>query len=379
MILRNANVFVDGHFQKVDIQVENGRFSDIKDSNPASQDIEELTDVMDLRGKFILPGCIDIHSHGCMGYDFIQANTEEIEKMCEFYASKGITSILATTMTIDMDTHLQAMKNIKSAMEGELKGSRIIGINMEGPFLGVDKRGAHDPKYLMPVDHSVFDALYEASGNNIRIIDIDPTLPGAFEFIEKYHDTVTISLAHTSSNYETAMKAFDAGASHVTHLFNAMNGLHHREPGIVGAFTDHKAHAELICDGIHVHPSVVRLIYKANSDKLILISDSMCAAGLEDGIYELGGQKVNVKDMRATLDDGTIAGSTVNVYEAMKRAIGFGVPIEQAILSTTLIPAKAIKADQEIGSIEIGKKADFIITDSSYQIEQIFIDGRKYN
>lgn len=376
MILKNANVFVDGHFQRVDIEVENGRFSDIKDGSSTTNN--ELSDVLDLHGKFILPGCIDIHSHGCMGYDFINAKVEEIEKMCEFYAGKGITSILATTMTIDMETHLQAMKNIKSAMEGDLKGSRIVGINMEGPFLGIDKRGAHDPKYLMPIDSSVFEELYQASGNNIKIIDIDPTLPGALEFIEKYHETVTISLAHTSSNYETAMKAFDAGASHVTHLFNAMNSLHHREPGIVGAFSDHEAHAELICDGIHVHPSVVRLIYKANSDKLILISDSMCAAGLEDGIYELGGQKVNVKDMRATLDDGTIAGSTVNVYEAMKRAIGFGVPIEQAILSTTLIPAKAIKADKEIGSIDIGKKADFIITDRAYNIEQIFIDGKKY-
>lgn len=378
MILKNANIFVDGNFQKVDIQVENGKFTNILDSTSNPHDYDKITDeVVDLEGKFIIPGCIDIHSHGCMGYDFINASVDEIEKMCEFYASKGITSILATTMTIDMDTHRQAMSNIKSAMESDLKGSRIVGINMEGPFLGVDKRGAHDPKYLMPIDTSVFEELYQASGNNIRIIDIDPTLPGALEFIEKYHDSVTISLAHTSSNYETAMKAFDAGASHVTHLFNAMNGLHHREPGIVGAFSDHDAHAELICDGIHVHPSVVRLIYKANSEKLILISDSMCAAGLADGVYELGGQKVNVKDMKATLDDGTIAGSTVNVYEAMKRAIKFGVPKEQAILSTTLIPAKAIKADNEIGSISVGKKADFIITDEEFNIEHVYIDGRE--
>jgi len=312
-----------------------------------------------------------------MGYDFISANVDEIEKMCEFYASNGITSIVATTMTIAMDTHRQAMRNIKTAMESNLKGCRIVGINMEGPFLGVDKRGAHDPNYLMPVDNAVFDELNELSGNNIKIIDIDPTLPGAMEFIENYHESVTISLAHTSSTYETAMKAFDLGASHVTHLFNAMNGLHHREPGIVGAFSDHEAHAELICDGIHVHPSVVRLIYKANSNKLILISDSMCAAGLADGIYELGGQKVTVKDMKATLDDGTIAGSTVNVYEAMRRAIRFGVPREQAILSATLIPAKSLKVDNEIGSISVGKKADFVITDEEYNIEHVYIDGKE--
>lgn len=376
MIFKNAAVFTNGSFCPVDVQVEDGKILKLFDRSHTYDGKD--TDIIDCEGKLLLPGCIDVHSHGCKGYDFITASVSEIEEMCEFYASNGITSILATTMTIDMDTHRQAMRNIKTAMESDLKGSRIAGINMEGPFLGADKRGAHDPNYLMPIDTEVFDELYALSGNQIKIIDIDPTLSGAMEFIEKYHDTLTISLAHTSSNYETAMKAFDNGATHVTHLFNAMNGLHHREPGIVGAFSDHCANAELICDGIHVHPSVVRLIYKAKADNLILISDSMCAAGLEDGEYELGGQKVYVKDMKATLLDGTIAGSTVNVYEAMKRAIRFGVPVEQAILSATLIPAKSIKMEHEIGSIEVGKKADFVITDKEYGIEQVYIGGKKY-
>ncbi len=154
-----------------------------------------------------------------------------------------------------------------------------------------------------------------------------------------------------------------------------MNGLHHREPGIVGAVSDNDVHAEIICDGIHIHPSVIRLMFKAESDKLILISDSMCAAGLEDGIYELGGQKVIVKDYKATLEDGTIAGSTVNVYEALKRAIHFGVPKEKAILSATMIPAKSIKAEDQIGSIAVGKKADFVILDQDYNIEKVYRDG----
>lgn len=376
MVLKNATVFVDGAFQNVDLKIEGGIFTDIQ-NRTEEKSFETADEVIDYEGKLILPGCIDIHSHGCIGYDFIHASVDEIEKMCEFYASNGITSILATTMTIDTETHKQAMTNIKTSMESGTKGSKILGINMEGPFLGVDKRGAHDPNYLTPIDTAVFDELYEASGKNIRIVDIDPTLPGALEFIEKYHDDITISLAHTSTNYDTAMKAFDSGASHVTHLFNAMNGLHHREPGLIGAFSDSHAHAELICDGIHVHPSVIRLIYKANSERLILISDSMCAAGLADGVYELGGQKVNVKDMRATLVDGTIAGSTVNVFEAMRRAIKFNVPVEQAILSATLLPAKAVKKDGEIGSISIGKKADFVVTDLDYNIETVYIDGKK--
>ena len=374
MIFKNAKVFVNGEFQKVDFEVKDGIFSQIS-SNLYSNNDHHCVDCKD---KLIIPGLIDIHSHGCIGYDFINANVDEIEKMCEFYASNGITSILATTMTIDPEIHKQAMRNIKHAIDTKVNGSRIVGINMEGPFLGVDKRGAHDPMYLMGIDYAFFDELNQLSGNNIRIVDIDPKLPNSMEFIERYSSNITVSLAHTSCNYETANNAFDAGASHVTHLFNAMNGLHHREPGIVGAVCDHNVHAEIICDGIHVHPSVIRLMFKAEADKMILISDSMCAAGLEDGVYELGGQKVLVKDYKATLEDGTIAGSTVNVYEAMKRAIGFGVPEEKAILSATLIPARSIKADKEIGSIDVGKRADFVILDLNYNIENVYIDGKVF-
>ncbi|WP_313133704.1 N-acetylglucosamine-6-phosphate deacetylase [Anaerocolumna sp.] len=367
----NAEVFVDGKFQKVDFEVNEDRFTLIKDNLSSDND----NDCIDCEGKLILPGFIDIHSHGCVGYDFINANVNEIEKMCEFYAGNGITSILATTMTIDPEIHKQAMRNIKQAIDSKVKGSRIVGINMEGPFLGLDKRGAHDPKFLMDIDDDFFDELNQLSGNNIRIVDIDPKLSHSKEFIEKYSDSLTVSLAHTSCNYDTANKAIEAGASHVTHLFNAMNGLHHREPGIVGAVSDNEVHAEIICDGIHIHPSVIRLMFKADADKLILISDSMCAAGLEDGIYELGGQKVVVKDYKATLEDGTIAGSTVNVYEALKRAIRFGVPKEKAILSATMIPAQSIKAEDQIGSIAVGKKADFIILDPDYNIEKVYLDG----
>lgn len=367
----NAEVFVDGKFQRVDFEVKDDKFTIIE--NNLSSDNKD--DCIDCEGKLILPGFVDIHSHGCIGYDFINASVDEIEKMCEFYASNGITSILATTMTINPEIHKQAMRNIKQAIDSNVKGSRIIGINMEGPFLGVDKRGAHDPNYLMDINNDFFDELNQLSGNNIRIVDIDPKLPHSKEFIEKYSDSVTVSLAHTSCNYDTANEAIEAGASHVTHLFNAMNGLHHREPGIVGAVSDNDVHAEIICDGIHIHPSVIRLMFKAEADKLILISDSMCAAGLKDGIYELGGQKVIVKDYKATLEDGTIAGSTVNVYEAMKRAIRFGVPREKAILSATLIPAQSIKVENEIGSIEVGKIADFVILDQDYNIEKVYCSG----
>ncbi|QHQ61751.1 N-acetylglucosamine-6-phosphate deacetylase [Anaerocolumna sedimenticola] len=371
MLYKNAEVFIEGRFQKADIEVTDGRFQAVY---PALT-TDKTENSIDCTGKYMIPGFIELHSHGCIGYDFTTTDTEGIEKMCEFYGKNGVTSILATTMTIDYEIYKKAMLHIKETMNTQKKGSRIIGINMEGPFLGADKKGAHDERYLMPIDEEKYLELNELSGDNVRIIDLDPKLSGSMDFIRKYSKSKVISLAHTSCDYDLAAQAIEAGATHITHLFNAMNGLHHRQPGLVGAVSDFDVHAEMICDGIHIHPAVIRLMYKACSDKIILISDSMSAAGLEDGIYELGGQKVYVKNGKATLEDGTIAGSTTTVYKAFKNVIQYGIPVEQAILSATLIPATAIHAEKEIGSISAGKRADFIIMDQNYNIEKVYKDG----
>lgn len=368
MLLKNASVFIDGKFQAADITVSNGLFQDTAANT-------EEHETLDLTDKLIIPGFIELHSHGCIGYDFTTSAPEELEKMCEFYSENGITSILATTMTIGYDTYKKAMENIKTVCEKGTKGSRIIGINMEGPFLGASKKGAHDTRYLLSINEQKYEELNDISGDRVRIIDLDPDLPGALPFIEKYSKKKIISLAHTSCDYDTAVKAIEAGATHVTHLFNAMNGLHHRAPGIIGAVSDCPVNAEIICDGIHIHPSVMRLVFKAFPEKLILISDSMSAAGLEDGPYELGGQKVIVKDGKAALEDGTIAGSTTTIYKAFKKCIEIGIPVEQAVLSATLYPARAIHADNEIGSIEKGKRADFIVMDKNYNIEKVYSGG----
>ena len=371
MLFQNAFVFMNDSFQRADLKTLEGNFSEIT-SQKSSTATEPAIDCTD---KLIIPGFIELHSHGCIGYDFTTSSPEELKKMCTFYAANGITSLLATTMTIGYDTYKRAMQNIKKVCEEGTGGSRIIGINMEGPFLGASKKGAHDTRYLLSVNEEKYEELNALSGDRIKIIDLDPDLPGAIPFIEKYSKNKVISLAHTSCDYDTAVKAIKAGASHVTHLFNAMNGLHHRAPGIIGAVSDYDVNAEIICDGIHIHPSVIRLMFKAVPEKLILISDSMSAAGLEDGIYELGGQKVTVESGKATLDDGTIAGSTTTIYKAFLKALEIGIPLEQAILSATLYPAKAIGADKVTGSIEIGKKADFIIMDKNYQIDRVYSNG----
>lgn len=387
MILKNAEVFIGNTFTKADIHIYKDRFGTIeykvpKDKPGKFSSIQSINQhetekdiTIDCSGKKIIPGFIELHSHGCIGYDFTTASVSDMEKMCEFYAANGITSILATTMTIDYATYKKAMVQIKNRIESQKEGSRIIGINMEGPFLGTDKKGAHDSRYLMPIDEKIFKELNDLSGDNIKIINLDPNLPGSIEFIKNHSKNKIISLAHTSCGYNTAVKAIKAGASHITHLFNAMNDLHHREPGIVGALSDFDVYADLICDGIHVHPAVIRLIYKVAPGRLNLISDSMSATGLNDGVYELGGQKVYVNNQKVTLKDGTIAGSTTTLYKEFKNIINYGIPVEQVVLSATLIPAKAIKADHEIGSIETGKKADFIIMDQDYNIEKVYRDG----
>lgn len=380
MLFQGAKVFIGSKFIMADFMVEDGIFSEISLNgnypNPHLNSIESAN-TLDYSNKIIIPGFIELHSHGCIGYDFTTSDIPSIRKMCEFYAKNGVTSLLATTMTIDYDLYKTAMKTINTAMGTNANGSRIIGINMEGPFLGADKKGAHDTKYLLPLDPEKYEELNLLSGDNIRIIDIDPNLSDSLAFIKRHSKNKVISLAHTSCTYETAMKAIKAGATHITHLFNAMNGLHHREPGIIGALSDSEVYAEMICDGIHIHPSVIRLMYKAVPEKLLLISDSMSAAGLEDGSYELGGQKVNVEKGKATLADGTIAGSTTTVYEAFKNIISYGVPAEDAVLSATLLPAKAIHEEQQIGSITVGKRADFIVMDKDYNILEVFIDGEK--
>lgn len=380
MKLTNAKVFIDGKFTKTDLTIENGIICDIGTADTAVDNSED--EIIDCTGKMIWPGLFDIHTHGCLGYDFSKSSPSEMSEMCSFYAKHGVTSILATTMTNEFEQYERAMRYIgdvtdRQARHKDCGESTIRGINMEGPFFGPKKKGAHDEQYLRHVSQELFDSYQELSGNAIRLVDIDPSLPDALTFIRDNSKNVTVSIAHTACNYETAKAAAAAGATHVTHLFNAMEPLLHREPGVVGAAFDNGLNAEIICDGIHIHPAIIRFMFAAMPDRMILISDSINPTGLPDGNYIAGGMPIRVTDGRAFLENGTLAGSTITLFDAVTLAVSFGIPLERALLSATLIPAKAVGLDRELGSISDGMPADFLIVNNDLELEKVFIGGEK--
>ena len=361
MIFKNARVFLDNRFEICDVAVENRTITAI--GTLAGEG-------MDCAGLTLLPGLVDIHSHGCAGFDFDHADEEQLKAMCSCYLRHGVTTVLATLMTNPRDLLLQAAAKCGAA------SAPIRGIYLEGPFFGPAKKGAHDAQYLTPIDPAFFNALDQAAGGNIRIVAVDPCLEGAEDFIGSISKTKRVTLAHTPATYDDAQKGFAAGASQVTHLFNAMTGLAHREPGLVGAALAGDCLAEVICDGIHIHPAVLKTAFRALDGRGMVISDSMAACGLEDGRYSLGGQEVTVRGPRATLADGTLAGSVTFAWDGMVNLIRAGVPEAQAVAAATAVPAKSAGLEDSCGRIAVGRQADLVLCDSHWNIRQVFFNGQ---
>lgn len=360
MILKNAAVFLENRFEICDIAIKNGKIAAIG---------ENLGEGTDCTGLKILPGLVDVHSHGCAGFDFDHADEDQLKTMSHCYLRHGVTAVLATLMTNPRELLLQAAQRCGSA------AAPIRGIYLEGPFFGPAKKGAHDAQYLSPIDGAFFSALDKASGGAIRIVAVDPCLEGAGDFIREVSKAKRVTLAHTPATYEDAQRGFAAGATQVTHLFNAMTGLAHREPGLVGAALAGDCFAEVICDGIHIHPAVLKTAFKALDGRGLVISDSMAACGLADGQYSLGGQAVTVKGPRATLADGTLAGAVTFAWEGMVNLIGAGVPQEQAIAAATSVPAKSAGLEDTCGMIAVGRSADLVLCDGDWNIRQVYLAG----
>ena len=380
MRFTNACIFTEEGFVRGSFTVENGRFSAVSLSADQADTQDAGTEDIDLDGCKVIPGLVDIHIHGNSGSDFSDGDTAGLIRISQYLGRNGVTSFAPTSMSLPYEALEQAFS---SAAELNKKrphgGSRVIGIHMEGPFLSYNKRGSHNPEYLKDPDIQAFKDLNDRCGGLIRLVDIAPELEGAVEFTEKERQLCTVSVAHTGADYGKASAVFDSGAIHVTHLFNAMTALHHREPGVIGAASEREdVCAELICDGVHIHPSAVRAAYKLFPDRICLVSDSIRCCGMPEGEYELGGQIVVLKDNTAMLKgSNTIAGGALNLFGCMKNAIRFGIPEDTAIRSATIIPARQIGAGKIIGSIEQGKYADFVIADNDYNIISVYISGEK--
>ncbi len=375
MILKNAKIF-DENFELIDadIKIEGEHIKQI--GKNLSGDSGEI---FDLSSYTILPGFIDQHTHGCAGFDTCDATKEAINTISEHMIKNGVTSYCPTSMTLPEEKLSQIFSCIKECVDAGLPGAYIQGINMEGPFINVEKKGAQKADYVQKADYDMLMRLNEKSGNLIKFVDIAPEcLDKDSDFIEKVSKEMCVSIAHTNANYEQAMNAFDLGASQVTHLYNAMPGLTHRAPGVVGAVFDSKhAKAELICDGLHIHPAALRIAFGIlGEDRTIIISDSMSAASCPNGEYELGGQKVFVKDGLATLADGTIAGSTTNLLDELRNVVSFGVPMKQAVKSLTINPAKQLNVDSVTGSIKEGKFADIVVLNKNLELMMVLVKGK---
>lgn len=378
MIIRNALVYgEDKTFSRLDIRIEEDVFTEICPSLAPS----ENESVLDADGLYAIPGLIDIHFHGCMGHDFCDGTVEAIDAITRYEASCGVTSVCPATMTVSPESLAQVMDAARTYNESPVRPGQasLVGINMEGPFISEAKKGAQAAEHIRLCDEALFCSLQERSGGLIKLVDIAPENEGAMEFIDALHDKVTISLAHTTADYQTAKEAYDRGARHATHLYNAMPPFTHRAPGVIGAaFDSPHCRAELICDGVHIHPSVVRATFRLfGDDRMILISDSMRAAGMEDGQYTLGGQDVAVKGKYATLvSDGALAGSVTNLMDCMRTAVKeMQIPLESAIACATMNPAKAIGIYDRYGSISTGKIANLVLLDQDLNLRQVIIHG----
>lgn len=335
-------------------------------------------EIVDAKGKYIIPGLTDIHFHGCMGYDCCDGTTEAFAAMAEYEARNGVTTITPATMTMPEETLLQ-IAHAAAAYENK-KGAVLAGLYMEGPFISDAKKGAQNGAYIRKADVAMVERLQEASGNMFRTVVVAPETEGAMDFIREMTGKVNLSIAHTTADYETAKEAMECGVNQLTHLYNAMMPYTHRAPGPVGAGADSDTcRAELICDGIHIHPAVVRTTFKMfGDDRIILISDTMCAAGMPDGEYALGGQKVIVKGNLAVLEDGTLAGSATNLMDCMKNAVkNMGIPLESAVKCAAVNPAKAIGIYDKYGSLEAGKTANIVILDEDLTIDKVYCRGEE--
>ncbi len=369
MLIKGIKYYGDDfRFHYGNIEIADGRFARVTERGAPPEGCDCM-----------LPGLIDIHVHGSSGADFSDGDYDGLVTMARFLAREGTTGFSATSITLPEQTIAKAYKAAARLRGSEPAGcARILGITMEGPFFNEKKKGAQSGEYLRLPDVSLFERLQKAADGMIHLICVAPELEGAVEFIQAVSRTgVTVAAAHTEADYEEAVSGFDSGITHLTHLFNAMPPFLHREPGIIGAAAERsEVTAELICDGVHVHPSAVRAAFKLfGAGRICLVSDAVAACGTSGGCM-LGGQRVTVSEGRAALSDGTIAGSVLTLFDCLKKAVAFGIAPEDAVRCAAANPARVLGID-DTGIIAEGKRADFLICGDDFKLKDVYISGKR--
>ncbi len=375
----NGKVFLDGSFQEKTIGVEGGCIHILQ----KDADLEGGAKVYDAEGKKVVPGFLDIHTHGAVGVDVNAATAEELGKIGHFMATQGTTSWLCSVLTDTKEQTLWCIDEFKKHKKLENDGADLLGIHLEGPFLAKEFKGAMPEHLLRDADVELLKEYQEAAEGNIRYLTVSPEIEGIVDAIPAVRDLgIVVAIGHSGADYDTSMKAIENGAASCTHIFNAMKLLHQHFPAIMGAAMESDIYCEAICDGRHLHPGVVRLLIKTKGlDRVVAITDSIMAAGLPDGNYKLGVNDVVVVDGDAKLaSNGVRAGSTLTTGQALKNIMKFtGRPIEEVLQLLTVNPAKLIGVFDKKGSIADGKDADLVILDEENNVKDTFVRGKQVN
>ena len=372
----NGKIITESEVLENKIVLYSDKIHEIREKNTAEKFLNECEEVTDAKGNYVSPGFIDMHIHGAGGYDVMDGTEESLAAISSIVAQNGVIGFLPTTMTMSREKIYTALDNIKHVMGKEAKGARILGAHMEGPFINKKYKGAQAEDFIIEPSFSFIEKYVDI----IKVVTLAPEIDEDFKFIKEVINktNIILSMGHSNAEYEQALKAIENGVSHVTHTFNAMTPLNHRNPGVVGAALNSDIYCELIADKIHVHPAIFKILATIKGmEKVILITDSMRAGCLHDGISELGGQKVIIKNNTARLEDGTLAGSTLRLNQAIKNFMDCtGEGICQTIKLASLNPAKELGIEKDRGSLEVGKYSDIVILDEKFNIHKTIVEGK---
>jgi len=377
LVIKGGTVFTP--FTRIDngrVYIKNGRIAKVGKRISSFSEAETV----DASGMTVVPGFVDTHVHGGSGSDVMDGTAEAVRKIASYHARFGTTSMVATTTTESFDRIIRAVRAARAVIERRTDGAEVVGIHLEGPYINPERRGAQNVKHVRLPSLREFKRILDESANRVRIVTLAPEIKRGVEFIAALKNMgIVLSAGHSNASYADMVSAIDAGITHITHIFNGMRELHHREPGIVGAaLTREELTVSVIADGVHVHPNVIELLFKTKGvDNIILITDAIRAAGMSDGTYELGGLHVKVKSGVCRLASGTLAGSTLTMNMAVKNMIDFlDIPLSDALKMASTNAAKIIGFADSKGSLEEGKDADIAILDGDFNVKSTIVKGR---